>query len=532
MKFGDKLIALRKKAGLSQEDLAAKLKVSRQSVSKWESNNTYPETDKIVQICNIFDCSMDDLINENVTDLNHMERKNKNSFSITIDSFLGFITKSIDMFASMKFTSGLKCVIELAIVILILMISGMVVVSILTTILMQLFSFVPQDIFNIIESVLNGLLLIIWFIISVIILIYTFKIRYLDYFEKVKGKSKENVPSHTDEKEPITIKNTEQIVIRDPKDQPFAFLSVLSKVVIWCFKFFVMWIALGFVFTLVALIVSFVVVLPLSICSMIFCGAEIGLFGAIVINVLVVLFLIYFIMNKKVNIKVFTIVFIGALFVLSIGIGISVLGFKNVEVKDETFILEKKPYHTELTYYDNLLLIDGHDQYELVVDDSMPLDHIIMSTYYDAKLSEIVPVKTQFYGMDQYRLDYNNKQMNFKLLYDTFIKDLKNNVIRNYSWSSSSIEIKASNETIQKILNNAAKVYFFDQEKTENGLLIDNIEFRIDEDTNYCDATYNAFTDQIEVDSSDCVCSRQDVTTSRGVKVSYSCSFKDDVTEE
>ena len=69
MKFGDKLIALRKKKGLSQEELAEKLSVSRQSVSKWESNNTYPETDKIVQICNIFECTMDDLINDNITDI-------------------------------------------------------------------------------------------------------------------------------------------------------------------------------------------------------------------------------------------------------------------------------------------------------------------------------------------------------------------------------------------------------------------------------------------------------------------------------
>ena len=52
MKFGDKLIKLRKKNGMSQEDLANLLNVSRQSVSKWESNNTYPETDKIIQICN------------------------------------------------------------------------------------------------------------------------------------------------------------------------------------------------------------------------------------------------------------------------------------------------------------------------------------------------------------------------------------------------------------------------------------------------------------------------------------------------
>ena len=98
MKFGDKLILLRKKKGLSQEELAEKLGVSRQSVSKWESNNTYPETDKIVQICNIFECSMDDLINDKVTDVETTYRKNKNNLNNVIDSFLEFITKTINMF--------------------------------------------------------------------------------------------------------------------------------------------------------------------------------------------------------------------------------------------------------------------------------------------------------------------------------------------------------------------------------------------------------------------------------------------------
>ena len=97
MKFGDKLIALRKKKGLSQEELAEKLSVSRQSVSKWESNNTYPETDKIVQICNIFECTMDDLINDNITDIESIERKSKNNINVMVDSFLDFITKTINM---------------------------------------------------------------------------------------------------------------------------------------------------------------------------------------------------------------------------------------------------------------------------------------------------------------------------------------------------------------------------------------------------------------------------------------------------
>ena len=101
MKFGDKLIQLRKKNGLSQEELAAKLNVSRQSVSKWESNNTYPETDKIVQICNIFDCTMDDLINENIKDITAVERKSRRQFNIYIESLLDFITKTINMFCNM-----------------------------------------------------------------------------------------------------------------------------------------------------------------------------------------------------------------------------------------------------------------------------------------------------------------------------------------------------------------------------------------------------------------------------------------------
>ena len=112
MKFGDKLVELRKKNGYSQEELAEKLGVSRQSVSKWESNNTYPETDKIIQIANLFDCSMDDLINDKITDIEGSLRKNKNIYNIW-DSLLEFITKTINMFSKMTFLQGFKCIIEI-----------------------------------------------------------------------------------------------------------------------------------------------------------------------------------------------------------------------------------------------------------------------------------------------------------------------------------------------------------------------------------------------------------------------------------
>ena len=62
MTFGEKLQELRKGSGLSQEELAQRLGVSRQSVSKWEQDQTYPETDKLIEISRIFSLSVDSLL--------------------------------------------------------------------------------------------------------------------------------------------------------------------------------------------------------------------------------------------------------------------------------------------------------------------------------------------------------------------------------------------------------------------------------------------------------------------------------------
>ena len=68
MKIDEKLQKLRKASGLSQEALADKLNISRQAVSKWESGVSYPETDKLIQMSKIFNCSLDELVNDTETD--------------------------------------------------------------------------------------------------------------------------------------------------------------------------------------------------------------------------------------------------------------------------------------------------------------------------------------------------------------------------------------------------------------------------------------------------------------------------------
>lgn len=62
MDFSEKLQLLRKSKGMSQEDLADALAVSRQAVEKWESGQAYPETEKLLQLGNLFQVSLDDLL--------------------------------------------------------------------------------------------------------------------------------------------------------------------------------------------------------------------------------------------------------------------------------------------------------------------------------------------------------------------------------------------------------------------------------------------------------------------------------------
>lgn len=75
MIFADKLIALRKKAGYSQEELAEKMGVTRQSVSKWESGQSIPDIEKIIRISDLFEVSIDYLLRDNVEEMPDKQNK-------------------------------------------------------------------------------------------------------------------------------------------------------------------------------------------------------------------------------------------------------------------------------------------------------------------------------------------------------------------------------------------------------------------------------------------------------------------------
>ena len=79
MKFGDNLRNLRKSKKISQEELSEKVGVSRQSVSKWETGEAYPEMNNILQLCKIFHCNINDLVNDNMVDLDSLDEDVKMS---------------------------------------------------------------------------------------------------------------------------------------------------------------------------------------------------------------------------------------------------------------------------------------------------------------------------------------------------------------------------------------------------------------------------------------------------------------------
>lgn len=63
MTTGEKIAALRKKKGITQEAMAENLKVSRQSVSRWEMDTAFPETEKLIKLSRLLECSIDFLLN-------------------------------------------------------------------------------------------------------------------------------------------------------------------------------------------------------------------------------------------------------------------------------------------------------------------------------------------------------------------------------------------------------------------------------------------------------------------------------------
>lgn len=93
MILADKIVQLRKKCGWSQEELAEKMNVSRQSISKWEGAASIPDLNKIIQLSHIFGVTTDYLLKDDITDEVYTGEESDDSFpKINLTQASAYIT--------------------------------------------------------------------------------------------------------------------------------------------------------------------------------------------------------------------------------------------------------------------------------------------------------------------------------------------------------------------------------------------------------------------------------------------------------
>lgn len=521
MKFGDKLIELRKKNGYSQEELAEKLGVSRQSVSKWESNNTYPETDKIIQIANLFDCSMDDLINDKVTDVESTLRKNRNNVRKIWNSFLDFITNTIDMFSKMKFLDGLKCIIVMLLILLMLQLFGNIICKSLAGAIANIFHFISIEFVSNLREILKSIFFLVWYVISAIVIIHTFKIKYLNsYTNTIKTKVESN--------EKNTTKKDEVVYVKSENDKPFEFLEVLAKIVIIFIKIFAGFIVLGTIGSSIGLVIGLVIMIACIPTNILFLWISLSILAAAVVSIEIVVLLIKFILNKKVNVPLAIITFIICIVLSGVGIGMTALQVRNIKLIEDNSIFNIKTKEIELEYRDNLVVkswgLGIDNKYKYIIDDSIEDNKIIVSRDIDEKYFRLF---TRDDKMDNLPVIVVEEQSNFKFqtVYNLYINNLKKNKLVTFNgYGNDPLVIKANENTINKLIYNMKLLYLIEENRKDNIISVtvkdDKVYF-----LNGLAGEYNALDDSIKYNEENYTCKKEIEVTKYGERINYTCDY-------
>lgn len=293
MKLSDNLKTIRKENNLSQEQFAEQLGVSRQAVSKWESDQSYPEMDKVLLICKLYGYGIDELMNENVSTVKE-ERQYKNNINKYIDDFFAFITKTVDMLSSMTFKQKVKCLFEQMMISTFLLFVFVSIALIGSSICAGLLGKLPILIYYTIRDILSSIYIMLAVVVGITILLHIFKVRYLDYYEIVKEEPEkqkeysyreEKTNEHQEqkimennkqeEKKIFIKKEKEKIIIRDPEHSQSKFLTGIIKIILIILKIIA-------VFLSIPTIITFIILITLIVISFLFIKTGLLFFGSLV----------------------------------------------------------------------------------------------------------------------------------------------------------------------------------------------------------------------------------------------------------
>lgn len=444
MRFCDKLPKLRKENNLSQEQLADRLGVSRQAVSKWESGSSYPDMDKMIQICNILNCTLEDLLDDGVIKQNSKstETTNKNSFNTYFQDFLKFVTKSYNMFCSMTFKEKVTCFVEMIFLCFVLFIIGAIISSILDGIIYSILKFLPETIHYFLSNIIETIYMTILLVLGIIIVIHIFKIRYLDYFITVEDSSvrKKTIeePIEKQENKKYIEKPKEKVIIRDPKHSTFSFMTVLAKFMILALKFFILILAIPVVIFFIFSIFTVIILLCHFVYGTLFFYLFLVGIGVISITYLIIEAIYKFIFDMKMNWKRTFIIFIVGLSLIGIGSGFTFIRILKYNYTEDTSNLKMVTKEEHISVEDHMNLEFNRDNTSYIIDNSLDdikLEITVPEHFYYKVLKYDEPY---YNDNDEYENNISSYYIQFGTenileIYHLILNDLKNNNIRSYN---------------------------------------------------------------------------------------------------
>lgn len=460
MKLSENIKRIRKENNLSQEQFAEKIGVSRQAVSKWESGQSYPEMDKVLLICKLYNYNIDELMNENVKEVSET-KKSKTNINKYVDDFFSFITKTIDMLSSMRFSQKLKCIIEQCVIALLLFIIFIILGAIGSGILQGVFGrILPNKAYYFIHGIFESIYLVFGLIVGITILFHIFKVRYLDYYDAAKKayeESKENSEDeegnneNKEEKEvnkerKLQFKDKrETIVIRDPDHSQSKFINGIVKFILLCVKGFAIFMGINFGFSFIGLVILLVLSFLFIKTGLTFIGALFGILSGIIINFVILELLYNFIMNRLNHKTRVGIMLIVSLIMAGLGGGLFLIGVTSFNVSTEVVNAESNEYVFPME--ENLIIKNYGLDIEYIQEDRSDIKIVVNHS----KLNNVIMQRDE--NIVQF---FNNSSNNdFMETMRLTIRDINNKQIQDYYYSK--MYVYASNDNIKKIQDNIVK---------------------------------------------------------------------------
>lgn len=440
MKFYEKLSKLRKTNNLSQEQLAEKINVTRQAISKWESGESYPDMAKIIQLCKILNCSLNDLMDDGVMGEIVKEEKEDNKRNY-LNDFLQYVTKTYNMFIHMSFRSKVIMLMEMLFIALVItIILGLLFAGIMS-IVDLLLQVIPYNVGYIIRTIIEAIILTVIIILGVIIFLHLFKIRYLDYYVTIsdgnvqKQEVEEPIEDNTQKSALIQNKNP-KIIIRDPIHSSSRFFAGLANVAMFLVNALVTLCVLPILILFVAGVVA--MVFAISQGGTIFYFFAIAVLGGVLICYIIIHLAYNFIFKRSQPYKTFLIILLIGLTSIGIGGGLFFNSFLTLE--NDFSPLESEMYKEHFEPADNVKLsfnyFDPANIIYNIVDDYNGIDveikHSVNTIIYSYSFTR---------AEDETIVSFGLRQDDLKT-FELALKDMKNHKIRKDGYLFDGEEIK------------------------------------------------------------------------------------------